>query len=265
MAYRRPLVPGAVRVDVLGVHVSAINQADAIRLLTEWIATKNPHYVCVTGVHGVMESQRDPALRTIHNNSGMTAPDGIPLVWAGRRAGATWMERVYGPDLLLATCSAGLRAGWRHYFYGGGEGVAPLLATRLGEAFPGIQIVGLATPPFRDLTEVESERVVKRINDSGADILWVGLSTPKQERFMAAHIDRIESAQLIGVGAAFDIHAGLLRQAPVALRRAGLEWAFRLAIEPSRLWRRYAQNNPAFVRAIAKRPPKLVPGVGWEC
>ena len=167
------------------------------------------------------------------------------------------MERVYGPDLMLAACAAGLDHGWKHYFYGGGEGVAETLRDQLCERFPGLNVVGIHTPPFRPLTNGESAEDCTAINESGADIVWVGLSTPKQERWMAAHIDRLDRAQVIGVGAAFDINAGLLRQAPPWMQQRGLEWAFRLAVEPRRLWRRYLRNNPRFVLRVLRDRPTL--------
>jgi N-acetylglucosaminyldiphosphoundecaprenol N-acetyl-beta-D-mannosaminyltransferase len=187
------------RVDVLGVGVSAIDMPMTLHLIDRWISQGDRRYICVTAVHGVMESQRDPLVRYVHNRSGLTAPDGMPLVWAGRAAGARHMDRVYGPDLMLA-----------------------------------------AQP----------------------DLVWVGLGTPKQELWMAAHAHRIDAAVLIGVGAAFDIHAGLTRQAPHWIQRSGLEWAFRLAQEPRRLWRRYLYNNPRFLAGVARRPPCLVPVTG---
>ena len=245
------------RVRVLGVTISATTMRGAIETLAGWIASGEPHYVCVTGVHGVMESQGDEELRRIHNRSGMTVPDGMPMVWAGHAAGAPWMERVYGPDLMLAVCEAGLEPGWKHYFYGGGDGVAETLSDQLSARFPELRVVGLHTPPFRPLTSEESDRDCDEINDSGADIVWVGLSTPKQERWMAAHIDRLHRAQAIGVGAAFDINAGLLRQAPPWMQQRGLEWAFRLAVEPRRLWRRYLSNNPRFVVQVLRDRPSL--------
>ena len=246
-----------MRVDVLGVGISAINRSDAVATISEWVDSGIPHYVCVTGVHGVMESQRDPELMRIHNASGMTVPDGMPLVWAGHKAGAAWMQRVYGPDLMLDVCEFGVSRGWRHYFCGGAEGVAPLLAEKLESRFPGLAVAGTYTPPFRPLTESEAGVLATDIEATNADIVWVGLSTPKQERFMASQIARLSRAQLVGVGAAFDIHAGLLRQAPPRLQKAGMEWAFRLAVEPRRLWRRYTKNNPAFVAGILRRPPVL--------
>ena len=235
------------RVNVLGVGVSAITMADALATIDRWIATRAPQYVCVTGVHGVMESQVDPLLREIHNQAGLVTPDGMPLVWLSRLHGHHHVQRVYGPDLMLACCEASIGNGYRHFFYGGGPGVAERLAKRLGERFDGLQVVGTWTPPFRDLTAAEEEALIDRIASSKPDIVWVGLSTPKQERWMARYIGRLPAAVLIGVGAAFDMHAGITRQAPRWMQRSGLEWLFRLATEPRRLWRRYLINNPRFV------------------
>lgn len=245
-------------VDVLGVRVSAINLDGAVAEITRWHEAGEQHYVCVTGVHGVMECQRDEELRAIHNASGLTTPDGMPMVWAGWYAGARWMDRVYGPDLMLLLCEEAATRGWRSYFYGGKEGVADLLADRLRSRFPDLKVAGTYTPPFRPLTAAEDDEVVDRINGSGADLVWVGLSTPKQERWMAAHVGRLDACALLGVGAAFDFHAGLVRQAPAWTQRAGLEWLFRLTQEPQRLWKRYLANNPRFVAAILRSPPRLV-------
>ena len=243
-----PAVPTSpARVDVLGVGVSAIDMPLALDVLGGWVARGERQYVCVTGVHGVMESRRDPALREIHNAAGLVTPDGMPLVWLSRLAGRSRVTRVYGPDLMLACCEAGLARGWRHYFYGGGDGVAGLLAERLTARFPGLQVAGTHTPPFRPLTAREDAGVVAHINAAAPDLVWVGLSTPKQERWMAAHRAALDAPALVGVGAAFDFHAGLKQQAPRWMQRSGLEWAFRLAVEPQRLWRRYLRNNPAFV------------------
>lgn len=254
---RRPPIP---RVDVLGVGISAVSMADAVAEVARWVDEGERHYACVTGVHGVMESQRDRDLLRIHNASGLTTPDGMPMVWAGHRAGAAWMTRVYGPDLVLATCRRAAAEGWRTFFYGGKEGVADLMADRLTAHFPGLRVVGCWSPPFHDLTAEQDDAEVARINAARPDVVWVGLSTPKQERWMAAHIDRVDAAALIGVGAAFDIHAGVVPQAPVWMRERGLEWLYRLGHEPRRLWRRYLRNNPAFVLAVLRRPPRLVPG-----
>jgi N-acetylglucosaminyldiphosphoundecaprenol N-acetyl-beta-D-mannosaminyltransferase len=238
------------RVNILGVGISAITMQTALAVIDGWIARREPHYVCVATVHGVMECQRDPALRRIYNRSGLTTPDGMPLVWLSRLSGFPSVERVYGPDLLLALCEHGLDRGYRHFFYGGGPGVAEALAARLRARFPGLQIVGTYTPPFRPLTPAEDAAVVATINAAGPDIVWVGLSTPKQDRWMAEHVGRLTAPVLIGVGAAFDFHSGRKRQAPRWMQRSGLEWLFRLSQEPRRLWRRYLIYNPLFVALV---------------
>lgn len=238
------------RVDVLGVDVSPIDIPTALTCIDRWITRREPNYVCVSGVHGVMESQRDPDLRAIHNRAGLVTPDGMPLVWLCRRAGYRETRRVYGPDLLLAACERFLTTGARHFFYGGAEGVADLLARRLSERYPGLALAGTYSPPFRPLTEDEDVAVIRRIDDSEADIVWVGLSTPKQERWMAAHVGQVAAPVLIGVGAAFDFHAGLKKQAPRWMQRAGLEWLYRLLQEPRRLGPRYLVNNPKFVASL---------------
>ena len=235
------------RVDVLGVGVSAVTMDQALGTIDDWITTGAQEYVCVTGVHGVIESQRDERLRQIHNSAGLVTPDGMPLVWWSRRSGFPATQRVYGPDLLLACCERSLMTGYRHYFFGGQEGVADLLARRMRRRFPGLAIAGTCSPPFHLPSPQDDDEIVRRINQSQPDIVWVGLSTPKQEVWMAEHVGRINAAVLIGVGAAFDFHAGLKPQAPGWMQRSGLEWLFRLGCEPRRLWRRYLVNNPLFV------------------
>jgi N-acetylglucosaminyldiphosphoundecaprenol N-acetyl-beta-D-mannosaminyltransferase len=238
---------GIDKVNLLGIGVSAISMSQALETIEGWLLRREQHYVCVTGVHGIMESQRDEALRRIHNRAGLVTPDGMPLVWLSRLRGHSHVERVYGPDLMLACCERSVHRGYRHFFYGGGEGVARQLADRLARRYPGLRIAGTYTPPFRPLSAAEDQAITNQINDAGPDIVWVGLSTPMQERWMDAHLGRLGAPVLIGVGAAFDFHAGLKRQAPRWMQRAGLEWLFRLATEPRRLWRRYLRNNPAFV------------------
>ena len=243
----------ARRFDVLGVGVSAIDMAMAVAAIDSWIATGQRHYVCVTGVHGIMESRGDEALRNIHNQAGLVTPDGMPLVWLGRWHGHRQMERVYGPDLLLSVCAHSVAKGHRHFFFGGADGVAVELSERLRARFPGLVVAGTYTPPFRRMTDTEDEELARQIEAARPDICWVGLSTPKQERWMAAHVDRLNVPVMIGVGAAFDFHSGRKRQAPRMLQRAGLEWAYRLASEPRRLWRRYLSNNPRFVWHVLRQ------------
>ncbi|MBV8780539.1 MAG: WecB/TagA/CpsF family glycosyltransferase, partial [Phycisphaerae bacterium] len=177
--------------------------------------------------------------------------DGMPMVWLNRLAGNAHVSRVYGPDLMLKVCGEGVAKGIKHYFYGGADGVADLLASRLIARFPGLQVVGTCCPPFRKMTEAEDAELIATINDSGADIVWVGLSTPKQERWMSSHVGKVNAPVLIGVGAAFDFHAGLKKQAPAWMQKSGMEWFYRLCTEPRRLWKRYLRNNPLFVLYLA--------------
>jgi len=238
------------RVNILGVGISAINMDIALRVIEGWISRGESHYVCVTPVHSVMECQRDPDLRRIFNTSGMTTPDGMPLVWLSRLYGYRHVNRVYGPDLMLALCEHSVERGYRHFFYGGAEGVPERLAARLQSRFPGLIVAGTFSPPFRPLKPNEDEQIVQLINETNPDIVWVGLGSPKQERWMAEHIDRLTAPVLIGVGAAFDFHTGRKPQAPRWMQRSGLEWLFRLLTEPRRLWRRYLINNPLFVALV---------------
>lgn len=244
-----PVPPGraADQVDVLGVNVSVLDLSRAVQRIQRWIDAGERHYVCVTGVHGVMESQSCARLRAVHNRAGMVTPDGMPLAWLQRLAGQRTARRVCGPDLMVAVAKASVARGDRHFLYGATEDTLALLRRNLLAMAPGLRIVGTHAPPFRPLTEDEDALVVERINGSGADIVWIGLSTPKQEHWMAAHRDRLGAAALIGVGAAFDLHAGLSTRAPVFLQHTGLEWSYRLMKEPRRLWRRYAWNNPRFL------------------
>ena len=242
------------RVNVLGVGISTLTLETAVNAVLEAIAGGRQGYVTVTGVHGVSECQRDPELLRIHNESLLSTPDGVPLTWMGRFQGrsAAEMRRVYGPDLMLELFERGQSSGLRHFLFGGGAGVASKLAENLQQRFPQSQIVGIHTPPFRALDEQEQQQLVDELCSLQPHCFWVGLSTPKQERFMADFLAR-HSAHLpkplimFGVGAAFDFHAGLLPQAPAWMQRSGLEWLFRLRQEPRRLWRRYLRNNPLFL------------------
>ena len=238
------------RVNILGVGISAINIQIAVKTIDKWIQTKRPNYVCVTGVHGVIESQRNDSLKHIHNKAGMVTPDGMPLVWLSRMRGFSSVDRVYGPDLMLAVCEQSTEKGYRHFLYGGADGVPELLEEKLTERFPGIQIVGTYSPPFRPLTPTEEDSITQIIAEANPDIIWVGLSTPKQEQWMASNVGKLMAPVLIGVGAAFDFHTGRKPQAPRWMQISGLEWLFRLITEPRRLWRRYLINNPLFIILI---------------
>jgi N-acetylglucosaminyldiphosphoundecaprenol N-acetyl-beta-D-mannosaminyltransferase len=235
------------RLNILGVGVSAANTDLAIRVIEGWIQEGWRDYATLSGVHGIMESVRDDKIRQLHNRAGLVLPDGMPLVWLLRKGGFDLADRVYGPDLMLALFERSVETGHRHYLYGATSRTLNLLQTNLKRRFPGAAIVGAHAPPFRPAGESEQAEVLEAINRSGAEIIWVGLSTPKQELWMANHRDRLSAPALIGVGAAFDFHAGLVRQAPRRVQRMGLEWAFRLAMEPGRLAKRYLCNNPAFI------------------
>ncbi|MCA6122022.1 WecB/TagA/CpsF family glycosyltransferase [Bradyrhizobium sp. WSM 1704] len=234
------------RVDILGVGISLINLNDAIATIEHWISRRSRNYVCITGVHGVMESRRDERLRRIHNDAGMVTPDGMPLVWLSRIFGSDRIRRVYGPDLMREMTAVSSLRGYRQFYYGGAEGVAEQLRQVMIAEHPGLQVAGLLSPPFRELTAEEDEAIVAAINAARPDIVWVGLSTPKQELWMASHLGRIEAPVMLGVGAAFDFLAGTKAQAPPWMQRRGLEWLFRLCSEPRRLWRRYAYIVPGF-------------------
>lgn len=241
----------APRVDILGVEVSAIDLDDAVSTVEHWIATRRKSYVCITGVHGLMESRKDPTLRDIHNRAGLVTPDGMPLVWTARRKGFSNVTRVYGPDLMRRLTARSAETGYRNFYFGGGEGIAERLAGTLTAAHPGLKVAGTFTPPFRPATPEEDEAVIARINAARPDILWVGLSTPKQEYWMAAHAARLHVPVMVGVGAAFDFLAGTKRQAPPWMQARGLEWLFRLRSEPRRLWRRYLTIVPGFLALMA--------------
>jgi N-acetylglucosaminyldiphosphoundecaprenol N-acetyl-beta-D-mannosaminyltransferase len=241
------------RVNVLGVGVSALNLDLAGTTLAQAVEAGTRGYVCVTGVHGVSEAQSDPGFRQILNRSLLNTPDGMPMVWMGKLQGHKTMGRVYGPDLMLLVCELSQARGYSHFFYGGAPGVAEELRRQLQRRFPGLKVVGTYCPPFRPLNETEELELARLVNGVKPDFLWVGLSTPKQEKFMAAYWQKLDARIFLGVGAAFDFHAGRVRQAPRWMQRSGLEWLFRLACEPRRLWKRYFKNNPLFLlRAAAQ-------------
>ena len=240
--------PRLPRYNVLGVGVSALTLAQARDLIIGARGSGGPPaYVCLCTVNGLAEARRDPAFRRIFNDSWLTTPDGMPVVWMGPPG----VERVYGPDLMLAVCDAGRPRGLRHFFYGGKPGVAQELAERLGARFPGLAVAGTHTPPFRELTGAELDALRAEVARASPDVVWVGLGTPKQERFMAGPGLSLGAALLVGVGAAFDFHSGRVPQAPRWMQRGGLEWLFRLCTEPRRLGPRYVTTNSLFVLRLA--------------
>jgi N-acetylglucosaminyldiphosphoundecaprenol N-acetyl-beta-D-mannosaminyltransferase len=247
---------GSGRVDVLGIQVSATNLDETVETFARWIERGDRQLVCVTDMNSLLHARADEQLTKLFNTSGLTVPDGMPLVWAGRKAGFARMDRVAGPDLLERVMAEAAERGWTQYFYGGSEGVAADLRDRFQERHPALKVVGVECPPFRPLTEAEDAEAVARMNEARPDIVWVGLGAPKQERWMAEHRDRLNATILIGVGAAFDFHTGRLDRAPRWMQRAGLEWSYRLYKEPRRLWRRYVLGIPRFALGILRNPPK---------
>ena len=240
-------LPTVDRVNVLGVGISTTNMANTLATIVRWIKNAERHYVCVTGVHGVMESQKDNNLKEVHNNSGMTVPDGMPMVWAGKIYGYLDMGRVYGPDLMWAICKDSVIKGFTHFLYGGNEGVVGELKHTLEKEFPGIKIVGTFTPPFRPLNNAEENDLINQVNLTKPDLFWVGLSTPKQEIFMSEYVSRLDTKVMLGVGAAFDYHTGRAKDSPDWIKKSGMQWLHRLLQDPKRLWKRYLVNNPVFV------------------
>jgi N-acetylglucosaminyldiphosphoundecaprenol N-acetyl-beta-D-mannosaminyltransferase len=235
---------------VLGVPLAV---TDYDRTL-DWIDAGGRGYLCVAAVHTVMACQEDPELRAAVQGATFTVPDGQPLVWALNALGHRLPQRVYGPELMDRACARAAHTGRRMFLYGGrNPGALVQLARNLRLRHPGLKIVGGHCPPFRPLTEEEEAAVADEINRSGADVVWVGIGVPKQEKWMARMRDRLDAPVLVGVGAAFDFHAGLVPQAPESLQRLGLEWAFRLVQEPRRLWRRYLRYNPRFVLGFARQ------------
>lgn len=234
------------RYGVLGIQVDAIQIPEVIGRIEEWIANRSvSRFIAVTGMHGIVEAQHDTTFKSILSDADLVVPDGMPLVWLGRKRGYPLKRRVYGPELTQCFCRE-TRSTYRHFFYGGAPGVAEGVAQVLRTEY-GICIAGSYSPPFRPLTYEEDAQIVQLINEVAPDVVWVGLSTPKQERWMHEHRDSLQVPALIGIGAAFDFLAGTVRQAPRWMREHGLEWSFRLWQEPQRLWRRYLIYGSEFL------------------
>jgi len=239
------------KVNILGVRISAIQMDDAISKIEEWIEKNEPHYVCVCTVNTIMECQKDERLRDIVNSGGLATPDGMPLVWLSKLNGYPYTERVYGPDLMLAFCRVAQKKGYSNFFYGGANGVPEKLVQNLRKRFPRLKAAGTYSPPFRPLTQEEDQAIIEMINKASPDVVWVGISTPKQDKWMADHLGSVAAPVMVGVGAAFNFFSGEVKQAPKWMQRSGLEWLFRLYQEPGRLWYRYLVYNPLFVLNLA--------------
>lgn len=247
--------PARDHFEVLGVRVDAVQIPDVVARMERWISERQgSHFVAVTGMHGVSEAQRDPSFKEVLNKADLVVPDGMPLVWIGRLRGHDLKRRVYGPELMLAFCEKTACKGYGHFLYGGAPGVPEDLAEHLMKRFPGLRVAGTYSPPFRPLTAEEDAEIVDMINKADPDVLWVGMSTPKQERWMYEHRDKLRVPVMVGAGAAFDLNVGRVRQAPRWMRENGLEWLWRLIQEPRRLWRRY----------LCCRDPSLFSALGWS-
>ena len=245
---RAQVLPRVASEPVLDVPLAVIDYERTLDWIDAKVARREHGYICVAAVHTVMACQHDAQLREAVLGADLTVPDGQPLVWALNLLGSRLSDRVYGPELMERACARAARTGRRFYLYGGrNQGALQELARNLRLRHPGVQIVGGYAPPFRELTPEEEATVAADIRRTGADVVWVGIGVPKQEKWMARMRDRLEAPVLIGVGAAFDFHAGLVPQAPPRLQRLGLEWAYRLLQEPGRLWWRYLRYNPWFV------------------
>ncbi len=236
-------------VCLLRVKVSRVNLASAKEQICQWIGQGVKAYVCVAPVSTLVEARRHPQYAQVLNEASMVTPDGMPVVWLAKLKGCAEVGRTYGPDLMRELCR---QTGLRHFFYGGTEQILALLCAHLKKDVPGINIVGVFSPPFRDHATLEGPDIIARINQAKPDIVWVGLGSPKQDYWMRLNRGRLDAPVLAGVGAAFDFMAGTKPQAAVWMQESGLEWLFRLCCEPGRLWKRYLIGNFLFLFYLLK-------------
>jgi len=247
-----PATPLPPRFRVLRSHISALSLEQAVTIMQGWIEQHERHYINLCTADTVLQAYDNPELARILDESGLAAPDGMPLVWLGRRQSRT-TGRVYGPDLMLQMCGAGLQRKTRHFFYGATPDVLEDLKANLERKNPGLVVAGTLAPPFRPLTATEETETARMINAARPDIVWVGLGTPKQDFWVAHFRTLLEAPVMVAVGAAFNFHAGHIPQAPRWMMRCGLEWFFRLIVEPRRLWRRYLLGNPRFALLVMRQ------------
>jgi N-acetylglucosaminyldiphosphoundecaprenol N-acetyl-beta-D-mannosaminyltransferase len=240
--------------SVLGVPLALTDYGRTMDWMDATVQTGQKGYICVAATHTVVACQDDPELAAAIHGAALVVPDGQPVVWAMNALGHDLPSRVYGPDLMAKYCERSALTGARMFLYGGrNQGALVQLALNLRRRYHGVQIVGGYSPPFRPLTDEEREAVVAEINHAKPDVVWVGIGVPKQEKWMAEMQERLDAPVLVGVGAAFDFHAGLVPQAPSWMQSAGLEWLYRLLQEPRRLWKRYLTYNPRFVFGFARQ------------
>jgi len=233
-------------IPILGVNIHTTSYTDAVQKIINWAKAGESRMVCTANVHMVMEAHDNPGFKAILNRADLVTSDGMPLVWMLRRMGVPGQDRVYGPDLMLHALAEARDAGIPVGFYGGKPEVLELLVKKMQDQFPGLQIVYAYSPPFGAMQVSQTDQILTNINLANPRIMFLALGCPKQERWMAQHRGEVP-AVMLGVGAAFDIHAGTLPQAPGWMQKLGLEWLFRLMVEPGRLWKRYLINNPRFL------------------
>lgn len=239
------------KATVLDVRIDAVDMQEALVRIAGELDSDRKGYVCLAGVHGVMEAHRDSGLAEIFADAALVAPDGMPTVWVGRHQGFRSMERVAGPDLMLEVMRRDEFRERTHFLCGGKQGIAEELRDSLRERFPFVKIVGVYTPPFGPLSPSQERHFVQTVNGLRPDIVWVGISTPKQERFMARYLPLLDTRLMFGVGAAFDYHTGRIADCAEWIKQGGMQWLDRLLQDPKHLWKRYLRNNPAFLYAIA--------------
>jgi len=235
--------------SILGSHIDALSWDEAIGTICAWANQRESKYVAVCNVHSVVTALQEPQHKHDLNVADLVTNDGMPITWVLRKFGFTGQQRINGPDLMWKYCEKVEKSGQKVYFYGSTDANLTLLKARLLNAFPTLQIAGMYSPPFRELTEAEDVDVVNRLNDSGAGVVFIGLGCPRQESWMFQHRGKI-NAVMIGVGAAFNYHAGTIKRAPLWMQNAGLEWLHRLASDPRRLWKRYFVTNSIFIVAM---------------
>src|SRR5487761_190388 len=271
------LINSRKKANILGIRIDAVNMEEALERIAVELRQRRKGYVCLAGVHGVMEAQRDPALAAIYAGAALAAPDGMPTVWMGRHQGFRKMERVAGPDLMLEVISRKEFKGYSHFLCGGKDGIAYELQEKLLARYPSVKIAGIYTPPFGPMPHAQEMEFVDMVNRLQPDIVWVGISTPKQERFMARYLPLLDTTLMFGVGAAFDFHTGRIADCADWIKRAGLQWVDRLVQDPKHLWKRYLRNNPPFLfhsllqlarlRRYSLQPPpepQIIPSPVWS-
>jgi len=244
--------------DILKVKFDLISYNLVMGIIERWRQNDERHYVTLTPPHSVLMCHRDSELYQATADASMTLPDGVGIILAANLLGYPHAGRVTGPTLMLSLCDWGRAEGYRHFFYGGAKGMADELAKRFCRIYPDLQVAGTYCPPFRSLTKEEDKDIVEKINYTDPDIIWVGLGSPKQEKWMADHLGKIQATAMIGVGAAFDFHSGNAKWAPNWIRRLGLEWAYRLSKEPKRMWRRNLDSPLFLAKVIQQRLSKIL-------